>query len=75
MGKLGEPKFSAEGGHDCYASTNWYEQAPDFLHRFKVKCAVCQKFLKWGTEDQVEALHNAGKSYDIVKYKAPKSIF
>lgn len=63
-----------DGGHDCLASTNWYEQEPKSPHRYKVKCAVCQKFLKWGTKDQLKATHEAGKSYGIVEYKAPKPI-
>ena len=54
------------------AGTSKSQNSP---HRFKVKCAACHKFLKWGTNDQLKALHETGGSFDTVEYKAPKSIF
>ena len=37
-------------------SVIWREQAPDFQHRFRIMCSVCEKFFQWGSLDEFNRL-------------------
>ena len=43
-------------------STRWIEQQPGDIHRYKVQCANCRKFVAWGTEAR---LLEHGANFDI----------
>jgi len=52
---------------------SWYEQAPDSVHRYRVQCTRCRKFLKWATESHLDEAHRDPNA-TIFPYKAPVTI-
>lgn len=61
-------------GHNCNAATRWIEQPPKSPHRYRVECSMCGKYLKWGTESQLEAANAAGTIARIVKFSPPATL-
>ena len=50
--------------------TQWHRQGPQSQHAFKVVCAGCEKFLKWGTVPEYESLSIRGLT-EYVEYAPP----
>lgn len=53
----------------CPGGTRWIEQAPTSTSRYRVECAECREFIKWGNLAQLEALVNAGEPGELVSYE------
>ena len=55
--------------------TIWKEQPPESVHRYRVDCGVCEKFVKWGTQGELDQLINSGAEGDVWEhgYEPPRN--
>lgn len=54
--------------------TRWLEQAPDSLHRYRVECSFCHRFIKWGNQAELDRRILADETGWVVDYKAPPTL-
>ena len=52
----------------------WYEQQPESKHRYRVQCARCNKFAKWGAQTELDELKQANAKFKVVPYSEPDTI-
>ena len=51
--------------------SRWIALAPDERHAYRVQCAYCGKFLKWGTAAELGELQGGGAKVAVKPYKPP----
>jgi hypothetical protein len=55
------------------SASNWIEQSPESVHRYRVNCSLCGKFYKWGTAAELAELKPFGLD-SVVNYKPPPTL-
>lgn len=51
-------------------ASKWIEQAPHSTHRYRVECATCGRFIKWGPRTELEERVGDGDNI-VVKPHTP----
>lgn len=54
------------------SGSNWIALSPDERHAYRVQCAGCAKFLKWGTAEELARLEMEGAKITVKPYKPPQ---
>ena len=49
----------------------WVIQPPESQHAFRVSCAGCRKYIKWGSQGELDLLLRAGENVTIREYEEP----
>lgn len=54
----------------CYPPKSlWKEEPPESTHRYRVECARCTKFIKWGAEVELMRLRAGDSDIAIEEYR------
>lgn len=51
------------------ATSRWSEMAPEHPHHYKVECDCCDKFIKWGSKDELHYRVKARDKITVVPYE------
>lgn len=60
--------------HPCRAETDWAQEPLGSMHAYRVTCAACRKFIKWGTTPQLRESRTFGQVRHVVRYMAPATL-
>ncbi len=55
----------------CPGGTRWLQEPPTSHNAYKVECVNCRRFIKWGTQAQLDELVDAGADGEFVPYEEP----
>ena len=60
-----------KGRCDCWkrAGTKWEELSPVRIHRFRIRCLRCKKFMMWGTVAQILEVRASGAKMKVIPYR------
>lgn len=58
----------------CEFERVWQEQAPDFPHRYKVTCKLCNGFIKWGAKREAKLKMAESKVDFFDAYRKPRPL-
>lgn len=62
---------------DCQCSEkieNWIPEDPSSRHRWRVQCLQCDKFLKWGSDEEYRTRKARGDDIRTVQPPPPRTI-
>jgi len=54
--------------------TIWLQQNPKSIHRYRVECANCRLFLKWGNARQLRECRECGDQVTVEEYVPPSTL-
>jgi hypothetical protein len=46
----------------------WREMSPGKMHRYRVECRFCTKWVRWGTNAQLSASLAGGATLNVISY-------
>ena len=54
--------------------TDWTEEPPTSLHRYRVSCTFCGSYLKWGNQEEYDRLLKSGVPVRLFRYQPPATL-
>lgn len=52
-------------------ASKWLEEPPISMHAYRVQCGRCHKFVKWGTQSELDERLKLSQNLTVIAYELP----